>query len=54
MENEEIRQVAELIALRLKQGWDSQADRIWERALRNGADFAELEEAIFEARYGKE
>ena len=54
MEAAETKQIAELIAMRLKQGWDSQADRIWERALKNGADFAELEEAIFEARYGKE
>ena len=53
MTKEQTRDVAELIALRLAQGWDSQAMRLWERALQDGADFDELEDAIFEARYGE-
>lgn len=53
MTKQQTREIAELIALRLGQGWDSQADRLWERALQDGAGFDELEDAIFEARYGE-
>lgn len=53
MTEEQTREIAELIALRLAQGWDSQADRPWERALQDGVGFKELEDAIFEARYGE-
>lgn len=42
MTEREVREVAELIAQRRRQGWDSQADRLWERALEMGADDAEL------------
>lgn len=45
----ETKQIAELIAMRLKQGWESQADRLWERALIEGADDAKLEAAVHEA-----
>lgn len=54
MTKQETKEVAELIVLRMKQGWESQAMRLWERALQDGIDFDELEEAIFEARYGDE
>ena len=54
MDERQTRELAELIALRLEQGWDSQAMRLWERALQGGADFDKLEGAIYDARYGKE
>ena len=53
MTREQTREIAELIAIRMEQGWESQAMRLWERALQDGADFDELEDAIFDARYGK-
>lgn len=53
MTERETREIAELIALRLEQGWESQAMRLWERALQDGIGFDELEDAIFERRYGK-
>ncbi len=53
MTKQETREIAELIVLRLNQGWESQAMRLWERALQDGADFDELEDAIFKARYGR-
>ena len=53
MTKQETREIAELIAIRMEQGWESQAMRLWERALQDGADFDELEDAIFDARYGK-
>ena len=45
-------EIAELIVERFEQGWQTQAMRLWERALQDGADFDKLEGAIFEARYG--
>lgn len=53
MTRNETREIAELIAFRMEQGWESQAMRLWERALQDGVGFEELEDAIFEARYGK-
>lgn len=53
MTRRETREIAELIALRMEQGWESQATRLWERALQDGIGFRELEDAIFEARYGE-
>ena len=52
MTREETREIADLIVLRLEQGWESQATRLWERALQDGIGFEELEDAIFEARCG--
>ena len=53
MTREQTREIAELIVLRFEQGWDSQAWRLYERALQDGVGFDELEDAIFEARYGE-
>ena len=53
MTKQETREIAELIALRMEQGWEAQAMRLWERALQDGVGFRGLEDAIFEARYGK-
>lgn len=53
MTRRETREIAELIAMRIEQGWESQAMRLWERALQDGIGFRELEDAIFEVRYGK-
>lgn len=53
MTEEQTREIADLIVTRLEQGWDSQAMRLWERALQDGIGFDELEDAIFEARYGE-
>lgn len=50
---QETREIAELIVIRFEQGWESQAMRLWERALQDGVGFEELEDAIFERRYGK-
>lgn len=54
MTKQETREIAELIVLRLKQGWEQQAMRLWERALQDGADFDKLEDDIFKARYGRD
>ena len=54
MTKEETRDIAKLIVLRMEQGWESQAMRLWERALQDGIDFDELEDEIFKARYEKE
>ena len=53
MTKQETREIAALIALRMEQGWESQAMRLWERALQDGIGFRELEDAIYEARYGE-
>ena len=53
MTKQQTREIAELIVLRMEQGWESQAMRLWERALQDGVGFEELEDAIFEARYGE-
>ena len=53
MTEKQTREIAELIVLRFEQGWESQAMRLWERALQDGIGFRELEDAIFEARYGE-
>jgi len=52
MTRKQTREIAELIVMRMQQGWESQAMRLWERALQDGADFDQLEDAIFDARYG--
>ena len=49
MTEEQTREIAELIALRVRQGWHSQADRIWERALQEGVDDQELARMLVEA-----
>ncbi len=53
MTRQETREIADLIVTRLEQGWESQAMRLWERALQDGIGFGELEDAIFERRYGE-
>jgi hypothetical protein len=53
MTKQETREIAELIVLRMEQGWESQAMRLWERALQDGIGFRELEDEIFKARYRK-
>lgn len=53
MTKQETREIAELIVIRMEQGWESQAMRLWERALQDGIGFRELEDAIYEARYGE-
>lgn len=53
MTEKQTREIADLIVLRMEQGWESQAMRLWERALQDGVGFKELEDAIFERRYGK-
>lgn len=51
MTKKETRELAELIVMRLKQGWDSEAMRLWEIALQKGADFDYLEAKIHDYRY---
>ena len=53
MTKQETKAIADLIVTRMEQGWESQAMRLWERALQDGIGFRELEDAIFERRYGK-
>ena len=52
MTRKETREIANLIVMRMEQGWESQAMRLWEKALQDGIGFDELEDAIFERRYG--
>lgn len=53
MTEKEVREVAALIAQRRRQGWDSQADRLWEMALERGADDAELAREVERRESGK-
>lgn len=49
---EQTKDIAELIIERFEQGHYRWAERLWEKALQDGADFDKLERAICEARYG--
>ena len=51
MTKAELKDLAELIVLRLNQGLDLQAMKLWEIALQQGADFDKLEAQIYKLRY---
>lgn len=54
MSKKDYEALADLIVFRMNQGWESEAMRLYDKALARGVDFSKLEQAIFEARYGKE
>ena len=51
--DEKLAAIAGLIAMRLEQGWDSQADRLYKRAIDMGFKAQEVELAVDEAAYNR-